>query len=114
MEQWKHFMSKTLIDDVLQNALELFKSKCPKNVSFFFIYCWLILKDVPRWTNFREDTKKNKILKQSTPNEQYAFIDFDYQSELNYLEPPINIGSSSFKRQEGSRTTKKEQKKVKV
>jgi len=50
-------------------------------------------------------------LKQSTPNEQYAFIDFDYQSELNNLEPPINIGSSSFKRQEGSRTTKKEPKK---
>lgn len=111
MEQWKHFMSKILIDDVLQNALELFKSKCPTNVSFFFTYCWLILKNVPRWTNFREDTKKNKILKQSTPNEQYAFIDFDYQSELNNLEPPINIGSSSFKRQEGSRTTKKEPKK---
>jgi hypothetical protein len=93
-------------NDVLQNGLELFKSKCPKNVCYIFIYCWLILKDVPRWTNFREDTKKTKILKQSTPNEQYAFIYFDHQSELNSLKPPINIGNSNFKRQEGSRTTK--------
>lgn len=51
-------------------------------------------------------------MKWSIPNEQYASIDFDHQSELNSLEPPINVGSSSFKRQ-GSRTTKKEQNKLK-
>ncbi len=96
--------SRTLVDDVLQCALELFKSKHPKNASFVFIHCWLILKNVPRWTNFREDTKKTKILKRSTSNEQYASIDFDHEAEVNSLEPPINIGSSSFKRQE--KTTK--------
>jgi hypothetical protein len=47
-------------------------------------------------------------LKRSTPNEQYASIDFDHQSELNSLDSRINIGSSSFKRQEGLRITKKE------
>jgi hypothetical protein len=43
-------------------------------------------------------------LKRSTSNEQYASIDFDHEAEVNSLEPPINIGSSSFKRQE--KTTK--------
>ncbi len=47
-------------------------------------------------------------MKRSTPNEQYASIDFDHQSELNSLDSRINIGSSSFKRQEGLRITKKE------
>jgi hypothetical protein len=37
------------LDDVLQNALELYKVKHPKQHSFFFIHCWLVLKDVPRW-----------------------------------------------------------------
>jgi hypothetical protein len=36
-------------DDVLQNALELYKVKHPKQHSFVFLHCWLILKEVPRW-----------------------------------------------------------------
>ena len=35
--------------DVLERALELYKVKYPKQLSFNFLHCWLLLKDMPRW-----------------------------------------------------------------
>jgi hypothetical protein len=35
--------------DVLEHALELYKVKHPKQLSFVFLHYWLLLKDVPRW-----------------------------------------------------------------
>jgi hypothetical protein len=29
-----------------------------KQNTFVFIHCWLILKDVPRWSKIKEDSKK--------------------------------------------------------
>jgi hypothetical protein len=41
--------SGTSSQDVLERALELYKVKHPKQLSFVFLHCWLLLKDVPRW-----------------------------------------------------------------
>lgn len=46
------------LEEKLQKALELYKLKHPKGQSFLFIHCWLILRDVPRWAESREDSKK--------------------------------------------------------
>jgi hypothetical protein len=39
--------SGVLVDDMLERMLELYKVKHPKQQSFVFLHCWLILKDVP-------------------------------------------------------------------
>jgi hypothetical protein len=35
----------TTLEDVLSKALQVYKLKHPKNVSFVFLYCWLLLKE---------------------------------------------------------------------
>jgi hypothetical protein len=37
------------LDDILQATLDLYKVQYPKNQSFIFLHCWLILKEHPRW-----------------------------------------------------------------
>lgn len=56
--------SGTSSEDTLQKVLELFKSKHPKqNGTFVFIDCWLIFKDMPRWLETREESKKVMLMK---------------------------------------------------
>jgi hypothetical protein len=45
------------LEGVLSKALELYKLKHPKNASFLFLHYWLLLKEVPRWSNSMEANK---------------------------------------------------------
>jgi hypothetical protein len=40
--------SGTTLDDVLRDALELYKVRDPKQHSFVYLHCWIILRDIPR------------------------------------------------------------------
>ena len=41
--------SGTSFEDVLEQALDLYKVRQPKLQPFVFVHCWRILRDVPRW-----------------------------------------------------------------
>jgi hypothetical protein len=58
------------IEDTLHKALKLYKLKHPKNLGFCFIHCWLLLKDVPRWNDLREDFKRTLAMKCPCPSIQ--------------------------------------------
>jgi hypothetical protein len=47
----------TTLEGVLSKALELYKLKHPKNASFLFLHYWLLLKEVPQWSNSMEVNK---------------------------------------------------------
>jgi hypothetical protein len=53
--------SGTSPNDVLQNALELYKVKHPKQQCFVFIHCWLVLKDVPRWMETPGEVRQRAV-----------------------------------------------------
>jgi len=55
--------SGTSSEDTLQKVLELFNSKHPKQNAFAFIHCWLILKDVLRWSKTKKESKKMMLMK---------------------------------------------------
>jgi hypothetical protein len=55
--------SGTSNEDTLQKAFELFKSKHSKHNAFVFIHCWLIFKDMPRWLETKEKSKKVTSMK---------------------------------------------------
>jgi hypothetical protein len=57
--------SGTSLDDVLQNALELYKVKHPKQHSFLFIHCWLVLKDVPCWMEMPSEVRQHAVARAS-------------------------------------------------
>ena len=50
--------SNSSLDDILKNALELYKVKNPKQQSFIFLHCWLLLRDVPRWIESVPNTRQ--------------------------------------------------------
>jgi hypothetical protein len=58
--------SGTSLDEILQNALELYKSKDPKQHCFVYLYCWPFLKECPCWMETpmeyvqREATERNR------------------------------------------------------
>jgi Fe-S-cluster formation regulator IscX/YfhJ len=45
----------TSLEDVLERSLELYKIKHPKQLSFVYLHCWTILKDVPCWFVSQEE-----------------------------------------------------------
>lgn len=101
--------SGTSSHDVLQKALELYKSKHPKNQSFVFIHCWFLLKDIPHWAEPLDEGKR------TTPLKRLVDQDSSCQRELVPTEAPtLNIGESSFKRPQGSKTSKEEQRAMKL
>jgi hypothetical protein len=55
-------------DDVLQNALELYKVKHPKQHSFVFLQCWLNLKEVPRWMETSGESRQRAAAKKPHNN----------------------------------------------
>ncbi|XP_024401721.1 uncharacterized protein [Physcomitrium patens] len=59
--------SGTSSEEMLQKALELYRSRHPSNQSFTFIHCWLVLKDAPRWKDAREDVRKTPPVKRKNP-----------------------------------------------
>ncbi len=58
------------IEDTLHKALELYKHKYPKNLGFCFIHCWLLLKDVSRWSDLLESFEKTLPMKHPCPSIQ--------------------------------------------
>jgi hypothetical protein len=54
-------------EDVLERSLELYKVKHPKQLSFVFLHCWLLLKDVPRWWDLPTDVQQRNTRKERTP-----------------------------------------------
>jgi len=52
--------------ETLLKAMELYKLKHPKHMSFTFISCWLVFKDVPKWANMCDNLKKPLPLKRMT------------------------------------------------
>jgi hypothetical protein len=55
------------IEDTLHKTLELYKLEHSKNLELCFIHCWLLLKDVPRWSDLLEDFKKTLAMKRPCP-----------------------------------------------
>jgi hypothetical protein len=53
-------------NDTLLKAMELYKLKHPKHMSFTFISCWWVFKDVPKWANMCDNLKKLVPLKRLT------------------------------------------------
>ena len=51
--------------DLLQNTLELYKAKHPKQHCFVFIHCWLIFKEIPRWMETRRESRHRASVKSS-------------------------------------------------
>jgi hypothetical protein len=47
--------SRTILKDVLSKALEFYKFKHLKNVSIIFLHYKLLLKEVPWWSDSKED-----------------------------------------------------------
>ncbi|KAH8947281.1 hypothetical protein BDL97_11G032300 [Sphagnum fallax] len=58
--------SGTSSEDTLQKVLELFNSKHPKQNAFAFIHCWLILKDVLRWSKTKKETQVKSTTNMAT------------------------------------------------
>jgi hypothetical protein len=57
----------TSVEDVLRRALELYKLKHPKGLSFSFIHCWLLLKDIPKWAETSLTDEKKTTTTTTTP-----------------------------------------------
>ncbi len=67
--------------------LSFSNQKHPKQNAFVFIHCWLILKDVPRWSETREENKKVITMKRKvvmdvgSSNSQDKFIKIEINIE---------------------------------
>lgn len=59
--------SGTSLEDVLQQALELYRVKHPKQQGFLYIHCWMILKDVPRWFDSAAKLRARQQVKTPPP-----------------------------------------------
>jgi hypothetical protein len=46
-----------------RKLLNFSSQKHPKHNAFVFIHCWLIFKDVPRWSKTREESKNVTSMK---------------------------------------------------
>jgi hypothetical protein len=56
--------SGTSAEDVLERALELYKVKHPKQLSFNFLHCWLY---VPRWWDSPTEVQHRNTRKEKAP-----------------------------------------------
>lgn len=74
--------SGTSLDDVLQNALDLYKVKDAKQRSFVFLHCWLLLKDCPRWMETPEEWAP------ATPQRPRETIEIDEEEAVDVEEMP--------------------------
>lgn len=82
--------SGATLEDILQKALELYKTKHPKNSAFVYIHCWLFSKDLPRWEpDSREDQMQKTIsLERQREDEMRKFISMEKQrEEMKKVDP---------------------------
>jgi hypothetical protein len=69
--------SGTSQEDTLQKALDLYRVKQGKNQSFSFLYYWLILRELPRLSDNRDEVKKITQMKRPNMTES---VDVDYST----------------------------------
>ena len=87
-----HFFreSGSSFDDLLENALELYKVKHPKQRSFIFSHCWLMLRDVPCWMEFVPDMRQRLAARVSllpSSKRNTAPVDTDGDEDCRGLPP---------------------------
>jgi hypothetical protein len=69
--------SGTSQEDTLQKALDLYRVKQGKNQSFSFLHYWLILRELPRLSDNREEVKKITPMKRPNTAES---VNVDYST----------------------------------
>jgi hypothetical protein len=60
--------SRIGIQNTLQRALDLYKTRHLKHQTFTFIHVWYVLKNILRWANLREKRKKTSPIMKSKAN----------------------------------------------
>ena len=99
--------SGSSFDNILENALELYKVKHPKQQSFIFFHCWLLVGDVPRWMESVPDTRQRLAARVSPlPSSKHktAFTDRDEDEDCGGL-PPSSMFEDPRAQSPGSCTT---------
>jgi hypothetical protein len=106
------------LEDLLERALQLYKLKHPKQHSFVFLHCWLILKDVPRWAETREECRIRQQVraapmpKRKMPPAAAIIIDSDGEggAEVGGDGDLLGGGGKKLLRPCGTKVAKEEQK----
>jgi hypothetical protein len=108
------------LDDLLERALQLYKVKHAKQHSFVFLHCWLILKDVPRWAETREECRLRQQIKvpaapmpkRKTPPSVAIIIDSDGEvgGQAGSDADLLGGGGKRLSRPCGNKVAKEEQK----
>jgi hypothetical protein len=80
--------------NILAEALEHYKLKHPKGHSFTFLYCWYLLRNVPRWVDFSVTECRKS---QRVPAQGRGYREMPHSSELE--------SECAFPDQAGSRKT---------
>lgn len=97
--------------DVLKNAEELYRLKHPKNSDFTFQHVWLMIKDVPRWSEgWVHDKQPTPPAKRKEPSTDSG------ESDCCIMEPgvPGVWKGLSSSRPSGSKMAKEELKQSKI
>jgi hypothetical protein len=110
--------SRVSLEDLLERALQLYKLKHPKQHSFVFLHCWLILKDVPRWAETREECRIRQQVraapmpKRKMPPAAAIIIDSDGEggAEVGGDGDLLGGGGKKLLRPCGTKVAKEEQK----
>ncbi len=55
--------SRTSIENILQKNIKIVQIKTHQKSKFCVLHYWFLVKDVPKWANFRGDVKKTFNLK---------------------------------------------------
>lgn len=82
--------SGTSLDDVLQNALELYKVKHAKQQSFVFLHCWLLLRDIPRWMESVPESRQRQAGRSSpapAPKRKTPPVETDGDDDVGFVSP---------------------------
>jgi hypothetical protein len=127
--------SGTTLDDVLWDALELYKVRDPKQHSFVYLHCWIILRDIPCWMDSLPETQlrqpgrapasSNRSHRSSTPSQveddEVAPLSLQLGNDITQAAPvpSQSVGSASgrakrFQRLQGSKAAKEDQQNVKT
>ena len=93
------------LDNILKNALELYKVKHPKQQSFIFLHCWLLVGDVPRSMESVLDTRQ-RLAARVSPSSKHktAPTDTDGDEDCGGL-PPSSMFEDPGAQSPGSCTT---------
>jgi hypothetical protein len=127
--------SGTTLDDVLRDALELYKVRDPKQHSFVYLHCWIILRDIPRWMDSLPETQLQQPGRAPTSSNRSHRSSIPSQVGDDAVAPPSpqlgddvtqaaptplqSVGSASgrekrYQRPQGSKAAKEDQRNVKT